>query len=120
VEHHAHQARRNLHPGSSYESSFLIVLKSFWKIPIDLIGAGGQAHRVFERHGGALREVLEHEVRGVAQQRDRPLRPVLHRLAEAQHPAPEHLRHAQDAHRLLAVVREERQHFLGRRFLVVP
>jgi hypothetical protein len=45
----------------------LIVLKSFWKIPIDLIGAGGQAHRVLERHGGALRQVLEHEVRGVAQ-----------------------------------------------------
>ena len=84
------------------------------------IGASAQAHRVLHRHRRALRHVLQHEVRGVAEQRDASLDPVVHRLAVEQHPAPVLLRRAHQLGRLLAVVREQRQHLVGHRELVVP
>jgi hypothetical protein len=119
VEHHAHQARGNLHARGAHQPRLLVLEERFFEVAFLLVRASRQAQRILERHGGALRQILQHEVGGVAQQRHRPLRPVLDRLAKAQHPAPERPRHAQNAHRLLAVVGEERQHFLGRCFLVV-
>ena len=35
----------------------------------------GEAHRVFDRHAGALGEVLQHRMGGVAEQSDPPLAP---------------------------------------------
>ena len=45
-----------------------------------------QAHRVLQRHAGALREILQGRVRGVAEQHDAAVDPLLQRIAVAQHP----------------------------------
>ena len=40
-----------------------------------------ERHRVFERHAGALRQVLQRRMRGVAEQRGEAERPLADRLA---------------------------------------
>ena len=47
-----------------------------------------QADRVLHRLAGALREILQHRMRGIAEQRDAPVDPALGRIAVAQHPEP--------------------------------
>jgi hypothetical protein len=58
-----------------------------------------QHHRVFGRHAGALRELLEHRMGRIAEHGDATARPILHRLVVAQDPyAPsiDALEHAQN------------------------
>ena len=47
-----------------------------------------QADRVLDRHAGALREVLQHRMGGVAEEDGAAVEPALDRLAVAQHPEP--------------------------------
>ena len=47
-----------------------------------------QADRVFQRHAGALCEILQHGMRRIAEQRDPAVDPMLARIAVAQHPEP--------------------------------
>jgi len=121
VEDHAHQlVRRDLHPGRPHDAPFLVFDKGFFKVAVGLVGAEPEAHRILHRHRGALRHVLQHEVRGVAEEGDAPAAPVVDRLAVQEHPAAELLRRAHQLERLVAVMREERQHLVGLRELVVP
>jgi len=47
-----------------------------------------QAHRVLHRLAGALREILQHRMCSVAEQRDAAVHPAFDRIAVAQHPQP--------------------------------
>jgi aminocarboxymuconate-semialdehyde decarboxylase len=120
VKDQPQQSRGDLHARRAHQPRLLIFQECLWKIAVGRVGAHAQAHRILHRHGRALREVLQHEVRRIAEQRHRSVAPVIHRIAEAQHPAPEFLGHAHQVHRLFAVMREERQHFLRRSLFVVP
>ncbi|HWV90525.1 MAG TPA: hypothetical protein VNZ59_10605, partial [Burkholderiales bacterium] len=77
MEDHADQlVGRDLHACGADNSLFLITKKRLLKTPICRIRARAEAHRVLHRHRRPLRHVLQHEVRGVAQQRDASLDPV--------------------------------------------
>jgi len=120
VEDHADQlVGGDLHAGGAHQPRLLVVLERLLEVAAGGVGAGAEADRVLHRHRRALRHVLQHEVRGVAEQRDAPLHPVVHWLAVEQHPAPVLLRRAHQLGRLLAVVREQRQHLVRHRELVV-
>ncbi len=47
-----------------------------------------QAHRVLHRLAGALREILQHRMGGIAEQHDAAVDPALDGIAVAQHPEP--------------------------------
>ena len=62
------------------------------------VAAGGvdqlrQAEPVLDRHAGALRQRLQRRMRGIAEQHDAALRPVPHRIAVADLPAPAEIHH---------------------------
>ena len=101
---HARGARKTLPRGSSQA-------RLAW-----IIGMGAQhvrqAHRVFHRHAGALREILQHRVRGIAQQRDTAVDPALDRIAVAQYPELPVLAMANDILRTLVDMRETLHHFV--------
>src|SRR4029078_10803502 len=64
----------------------------------------GENDCILGRHAGTLREILQHRVRGIGEQRDATLRPILHRLTVAEDPhAPgfdtlEHAQHLRHLH----------------------
>src|SRR6266850_5921286 len=64
VEDHADQAvRRDLHARGAREARLLVVDECFLEVAVGALGAEAEAHRVLHRHRGALRHVLQHEVR---------------------------------------------------------
>jgi hypothetical protein len=78
--------RHDLHPGGAQIAFLLVGLKrGHWIVRHgrDLLR---QHHCIFGRHAGALREILQHRMRSIAEQGDAALRPILHRLAVAQDP----------------------------------
>src|SRR5207302_312790 len=93
VKDHAQEPGGDLHARGAHQAGRLVLAEGRREIAAGFVGARGEADRVLQRHGGALREILQHEMRRVAEQRHRPGAPVVHRLAEAQHPAADHLRH---------------------------
>src|SRR2546423_1684019 len=82
VEDHPDEVvRRDLDARGAHDAPLLIVPEDFLELAVERVGAGAKAHGIFHRHCGALRHVLEHEVRRVAEQGDAPSRPVFRRLA---------------------------------------
>ena len=63
----AESSRAHLHQGRSLEANPAIRLESAWYIFAMLRELVGEAHGIFERLTGALRQVLQHGMRGVAQ-----------------------------------------------------
>ncbi len=82
----AHGARHQLQASRAQQAPGAISLEACF----DAAGMIGQrlrqAHRVLHRHAGALRHILQHRVRGIAEQRHAAVGPALDRLAVAQHP----------------------------------
>src|SRR5262249_38023892 len=92
-------ARHDLHPRGAEVTLLHIGPECRRQIVRILAGFVGEPDRVLRGHAGALRQVLQHGVGGVAQKRHPPFAPFLHWLAVAQHPhAPslDALEHAQD------------------------
>ena len=82
----AEHPRHQLHPRGAEITQLLIFFERRRKIVAARLDLVGEADRVFHRHVAALGEVLQHRMRGVAEQRDAALGPVLDRRAVAQHP----------------------------------
>ena len=75
-----------------------------------------QAHRVLQRHAGALREILQHRMRSIAKKSDTAVDPTLHRIAVAQYPEPPVPAVADNIFRAIVEVLEARHHlFIGHR-----
>ena len=92
-------ARHDLHPRGAQITLLHIGAEGRGQIVRVLTGLIGEPDRVLRGHASALRQILQHGMGGVAEQRDPPLAPLLHRFAVAQHPhAPrlDALEHAQD------------------------
>ena len=83
----ADRARHHLHPRGAGKALRPVGLQRRGKI-IMLRQHVRQAHRVLHRLAGALREILQHRVRGIAEQHDAAVDPALGGIAVAQHPEP--------------------------------
>ena len=66
--------RLQLHPRGSQPAQRLIILQRGFQIDRAL-QLGGQGHGILHRHTGALREILQHRMRRIAQQRHTPVDP---------------------------------------------
>ena len=115
----AEHARHELHARGAQISQLLVFLERRLVVAAGRLDLVGEADRVFHRGVAALRQILKHRMRGVAEQRDAALGPVLDRRAVAQHP---HLPGVdllqQRAHRLALVLEALVQ--LGRIAVGVP
>src|SRR5262245_9367710 len=79
-------AGEQLHPRSARKALRAIVLQRGRTIVRMLRQHVRQTHRVLHRLTGALREILQHRMRGIAEQRDAAIDPALAWVAVAQHP----------------------------------
>ena len=77
----AHFACRQYHTRSSRNARLLVHAEGCVEIAAGAFKRRGQRRRILDRHAGALRQVLQHRVRGVAQQRQPVLGPGLDRVA---------------------------------------
>ena len=74
VEDHADErVGGDLHARSAHDAHVLIFAERFSKIAAGLLGGDAERDRVLHGHRRALRHVLQHEVRRVAEQRDASL-----------------------------------------------
>ena len=105
-------ARLELDAGGAQEALLAVALER----RLDLAGMARdhvrEAHGVLHRHAGALREVLQHRVRGIAQERDAAVDPALDRVAVAEHPELPVLAVADDLLGPRVDVLEALEHFL--------
>src|ERR1700730_7272619 len=69
--------RHDLHASGAQIALLLVSLERAGDVVGRFRDLVGEAHSVLARHAGALGEVLQHGVRGVAEQCDAPLGPVL-------------------------------------------
>src|SRR3990167_5896654 len=84
--HLAVQTSRQLRARRPQIAHLIIGLESALEVASRLLQLVCQAHGVFDSHAGSLREVLQHGVRRVPEQRHPPARPALYRLPVAEHP----------------------------------
>ena len=108
-------AGQHLHPRGARKTLRAIVLQRDGVVLI-LRQHVRQAHRVFHRLAGALREILQHRMRGIAEQRDTAVDPALDGIAVAQHPEPPVLAVTNDLPRTFMDVPKTLHHlFVGHR-----
>src|SRR5262245_7040314 len=93
-------AHHDLHAPGAQIARRLIGLERRSELALQLLDLVGEADCVLDRHTGALRQILQHRVGGVAEQRDAAAAPFLDRWTVAQNPHAPALDLAQEqAHR---------------------
>ena len=98
------RARLQLDPRRAQYPGSLEAAERARKVAAGRVDQLRQAEPVLDRHAGPLRQRLQRRMRGVAEQHDAPLRPVPHRIAVADLPAPAEIHHREQlAHRRMGV-----------------
>jgi hypothetical protein len=87
VEEPAHLARRQHHPRGARHAGALVEREGAVDVVVVLAQCLAQRDGVFQRHTGALGQVLQRRVRGITQQHRAPMHPLRNRLAVGGGPA---------------------------------
>ena len=112
VIHAPHLAHRQHHARGAGDARRLIHLERGRHVEAAGLHRLAERDRVFQRHAGALREVLHHRMRRVTQQRGRAVAPARDRVAVGRAPSAPRGRPVEQLARARMHALEVRQHFV--------